>query len=64
MVETRPVELRLHLPPDLAEDVEEVQDRDPEFLGRAIRYALARRTIFHELRRDWGDPSLGESRLY
>lgn len=53
MVETRPVELRLHLPVDLAEDVEEVQDRDPEFLGRAIRYALARRTIFHELQREY-----------
>lgn len=50
MWETRPVEFKLHLPPDLAEDVEAVQDRDPEFLGKAIRYALARRTIFQELR--------------
>lgn len=49
MWETRPVELRLHLPPDLAQDVEDVQDRDPEFFGKAIRYALARRTIFQEL---------------
>ncbi len=50
MWETRPVELRLHLPPDLADDLEEVQDRDPEFFGKAVRYALARRTIFQELR--------------
>lgn len=50
MWETRPVELKLHLPPDLAQDIVEVQDRDPEFLGKAIRYALARRTIFLELR--------------
>lgn len=50
MWETRPVELRLHLPPDLADDLEEVQDRDPEFFGKAVRYALVRRTIFQELR--------------
>lgn len=49
MWETRPVELVLQLPAGLADDVEEVQDSDPEFLGKAIRYALARRTIFQEL---------------
>lgn len=49
MWETRPVELVLHLPAQLADDVEEVQDSDPEFLGKAIRYALARRIVFREL---------------
>lgn len=52
MWETRPVELVLHLPAELAEDVEEVRERDPEFLGKAIRYALARRIIFQELSAD------------
>lgn len=61
MWDTRPVELRLHLPPDLVEDIVKVQDSDPEFLGRAIRYALARRTIFHELR-DTLVPELTSSR--
>ncbi|MGH7541245.1 MAG: hypothetical protein ACRELC_09620 [Gemmatimonadota bacterium] len=47
--ETRPVELVIDLPEELADDVEEVRRRDPDFLGRAIRYALARRIIFEEL---------------
>lgn len=49
MWETRPVQLVVHLPEELAEDVKEVQGRDPEYLGNAIRYALARRIIFREL---------------
>lgn len=49
MWETRPVQLVLNLPEELAEDVEEVQGRDPEYLGKVIRYALARRIIFREL---------------
>ncbi|MFQ5679753.1 MAG: hypothetical protein ACE5HP_09895 [Gemmatimonadota bacterium] len=49
MWETRPVQLVLHLPAELAEDVEEVQGRDPEYLGKALRYALARRIVFREL---------------
>lgn len=51
MWETRPVELVVNLPTELADDVEEVRDRDPDFLGKAIRYALARRIIFEELNR-------------
>lgn len=47
--ETRPVELVVDLPEELAEDVEEVRRRDPDFLRRAIRYAMARRIIFEEL---------------
>lgn len=50
MWDTRPVPLVVHLPPELAEDVEEVRESDPGFLGRAIQYALARRVIFQELR--------------
>lgn len=47
--DTRPVELVLELPEELAEDVEEVRKNDPEFLGRVIQYALARRIVFEEL---------------
>ena len=49
MWETRPVELVVNLPAELADNVEEVSDRDPEFLGKAIRYAFARRIVFDEL---------------
>lgn len=47
--ETRPVELVVDLPEELAADVEQVRQEDPDFLGRAIRYAMARRIIFEEL---------------
>lgn len=47
--DTRPVELVVDLPAELADDVEEVRKSDPDFLRRAIQYALARRIVFHEL---------------
>ncbi len=47
--DTRPVELVVQLPEDLADDVEEARRQDPDFLGRAIEYALARRINFEEL---------------
>jgi len=47
--ETRPVEVVVNLPKDLAADVEDVRRTDPDFLGRVIQYALARRIIFEEL---------------
>ncbi len=43
------VNVVVDLPKELAADVEDVRRRDPEFLGRAIQYALARRIIFEEL---------------
>ncbi len=52
MWDTRPVELVLHLPEGLAEDVEEVQQRDPNFLQKVIRYGLTRRAMFEELQSD------------
>ncbi len=48
-IETRPVEVVVDLPEDLAADVEDVRRTDPDFLGRVIQYALARRIIFEEL---------------
>jgi len=47
--ETRPIEVVVDLPVDLVADVEDVRRTDPEFLGRVIQYALARRIIFEEL---------------
>lgn len=49
MTETRPVRLVVDLPESMADDVEDIRDKDPEYLGRAIQYALARRIIFEEL---------------
>ena len=43
------VNVVVDLPKELAADVEDVRQRDPEFLGRAIQYVLARRIIFEEL---------------
>lgn len=46
---SRPVEVVIDVPVDLVEDVEDVRETDPEFLGRVIRYALTRRIVFEEL---------------
>ncbi|MCL7957741.1 MAG: hypothetical protein M8872_07735 [marine benthic group bacterium] len=51
MPDTRAVELVLELPADVAESVEEVTLRDPEYLRRLLKVGLARRAVFHELRR-------------
>lgn len=50
--DTRPVNVVVDLPEDIAADIEDVRQQDPEFLGRAIQYALARRIIFEELTAD------------
>lgn len=49
MWETRPVQLQLRLPQDMAEQLEEVQKSDPEFLSRLLLYGLTRRSIYREL---------------
>ncbi|MFW6084589.1 MAG: hypothetical protein ACODAA_05195 [Gemmatimonadota bacterium] len=59
MWETRPVELVLDLPHDIASTVEEVSHRDPDYLRRVIRYGIARRAVYKSLQRrvdDTGDP--------
>lgn len=56
MWDTRPVEVVLHLPEGLAEDVEEVQEDDPDFLKKVIRYGLTRRAMFEELKREMDEP--------
>lgn len=55
MWDTGPVEVVVQLPEALAEDVEEVQEKDPEFLNKVIRYGLARRAMFQELDRKRDD---------
>ena len=51
MSNTRPVELVLRLPNDVADSVEEVRERDPEYLSRVIRYGIVRRAVYRELQR-------------
>ena len=50
MWETRPVELVLDLPHEIASTVEEVSHRDPEYLRRVIRYGIARRAVYQSLK--------------
>lgn len=49
MWDTRSVQLTVTLPADVADDVEEVRRSNPEFFGKAIQYAIARRVVFDEL---------------
>lgn len=46
---TRSVELVVRLPEDVAESVEELRDRDPDYLNRLIRYGIVRRAVYREL---------------
>ena len=50
MWETRSVQLTVRLPRDIADQAEEVQQTDPEFLSRVILYGLTRRAIYDTLR--------------
>jgi len=62
MWETRSVQISVQLPHDIAEQAEEVQKGDPEFLGRVVLYGLTRRSIYHKLReRSLDQPSDGLS---
>lgn len=51
MWDTRSVELSIDLPAALADTVEEVRRRDPEYLQRVIRYGMARREVYQALSR-------------
>lgn len=50
MWDTCSVQLKVRLPREVAEQVEEVQRTDPEFLSRVVLYGLTRRSIFRHLR--------------
>ncbi|MFQ5529264.1 MAG: hypothetical protein ACE5FP_02855 [Gemmatimonadota bacterium] len=45
------MELSIDLPVALADTVEEVRRRDPEYLQRVIRYGMARRAVYQALSR-------------
>lgn len=49
MAESRSVNLVVELPNDLADEVERVQQSDPEFLERVLAYGLVRRAVFTRL---------------
>jgi len=49
MWETCSVQLKVRLPQDIAEQAEEVQKSDPEFLSRVVLYGLTRRAIYRQL---------------
>lgn len=55
MWESRPVEIVVQLPEDVAADVERTHAQDPSFLSRVIRYGIMRRAIFEELKRNSDD---------
>ena len=50
MWNTRSVQLNVRLPKDVASEVEEVQQSDPDFLSRVIQYGFTRRSIYRWLR--------------
>jgi hypothetical protein len=50
MWENRSVQLDVSLPQDIAEQAEEVQRTDPDFLSRIVLYGLTRRSIYRHLR--------------
>ena len=50
MWETRTVQISVRLPKDIAEQAEEVQRTDPDFLSRVVLYGLTRRSIYRHLR--------------
>jgi len=54
MWETRSVQIEVQLPRDIAEQAEEVQLTDPEFLSRVVLYGLTRRSIYRHLRSSEG----------
>jgi hypothetical protein len=51
MWDTCAVDLRVELPRPVADEVVEVQRRDPEMLSRMLFYALTRHTIYEHLSR-------------
>ncbi|MGH7503843.1 MAG: hypothetical protein ACREL7_19110 [Longimicrobiales bacterium] len=43
------MDLQVRLPRPVADEVAEVQKRDPDFLSRMVLYAVTRRTIYDHL---------------
>lgn len=49
MWDTCAVDLKIELPRTVAAELAEVQEQDPELLGRMLMYTMARRRIFERL---------------
>lgn len=49
MTDTCAIELRVRLPRPLADEVERVQERDPEMLSQILTYGMTRRAIYDYL---------------
>jgi hypothetical protein len=50
MWETRSVQIKVRLPREIAQQAEEIQNSDPEFLSRLLMYGLTRRSVYRHLR--------------
>lgn len=50
MWESDSVPVSIHLPHELAAEVEEIQKSDPEFFSRVVRYGLTRRSVYRHLK--------------
>lgn len=60
MWETKELTITLQLPHDIADQAEEVQKADPEFLSRVVLYGLTRLSIYRSLRdRNQKGPATG-----
>ncbi len=57
MWDTRSVALTVRLPKDIADQAEQVQTEDPEFLSRVVLYGMTRRSIYRHLRDHTDDRS-------
>jgi hypothetical protein len=66
MWETCSVHLKVRLPREIAQQAEEVQKSDPEFLSRVVLYGLTRRSIYQQLREqaDRAPDPVGDSQPY
>ncbi len=63
MWEKRRVTLTIDLPNDIADQAEEVQKSDPEFLARVVLLGLTRRAIYRSIQeREQGGGALASSR--
>ena len=58
MWDTCSVQLNVRLPRDIAQQAEEVQRTDPDFLSRVVLYGMTRRSIYRHLR-EQGQASTG-----
>lgn len=48
--ETKVVTISVRLPAGIADRVDELQARDPEYLGRVLLYGVTRRSIYQYVR--------------